>query len=112
MSYKDLVTGLIYEGETLQVLNNFTFLKYTHVRFCNDASATISQRSGGICLLTNKRLLFLSSQLTLGELIVTYIGWEIMCAGGNPLQNQSYFICFILSNFNAITSIFIVFYFH
>ena len=69
MSYKDLLAGLIYEGEIFQALNNFTFMKYTHLQFCDESAlATVSQRSGGICLLTNKRVLFLSSQLAVGEL--------------------------------------------
>ena len=67
MSYKDLLAGLIFEGESFQALNNFTFMNYTNVQFCDDAGTPVSQRSGGICLLTNKRILFLSSQLTVGK---------------------------------------------
>ena len=67
MSYRDLLAGLIYEGESFQVLNNFTFMNYTNVQFCDEAGTPLTQRSGGICLLTNKRILFLSSQLTVGE---------------------------------------------
>ncbi|CAH3173213.1 unnamed protein product [Porites lobata] len=66
MSYRDLLAGLIYEGESFQALNNFTFMNYTNVQFCDDAGIPLTQRSGGICLLTNKRILFLSSQLTVG----------------------------------------------
>lgn len=67
MSYRDLLAGLIYEGEIFQALNNFTFMNYTHLQFCDESGVTVSQRSGGICLLTNKRLLFLSSQLAVGK---------------------------------------------
>lgn len=70
MSYKDLLAGLIYEGEIFQALNHFTFMNYTHLQFCDEYAQTVNQRSGGICLLTNKRLLFLSSQLAVGE-------WEL-----------------------------------
>ncbi|KAK2552405.1 hypothetical protein P5673_026487 [Acropora cervicornis] len=63
MSYKDLLTGLIYEGETIQAMNNFSFLNYTHLRFCDEDRDFLTNRCGGICLLTDKRLLFLSSQL-------------------------------------------------
>ena len=66
MSYKDLLAGLIYEGETFQALNNFTFMNYTNLQFCDESGNTVNQRSGGICLLTNKRILFLSSQLAIG----------------------------------------------
>lgn len=70
MSYKDLLAGLIYEGEIFQALNHFTFMNYKHLQFCDDHAKTVNQRSGGICLLTNKRILFLSSQLAVGE-------WEL-----------------------------------
>ncbi|XP_020630362.1 uncharacterized protein LOC110067378 isoform X2 [Orbicella faveolata] len=66
MSYKDLLAGLIYEGEIFQALNHFTFMTYKHLQFCDEHAKTVNQRSGGICLLTNKRILFLSSQLSLG----------------------------------------------
>lgn len=67
MSYRDLLAGLIYEGEIFQALNNFTFMNYTHLQFMDEHAKTVNQRSGGICLLTNKRVLFLSSQLAVGE---------------------------------------------
>ena len=67
LSYKDLLAGLIYEGEIFQALNNFTFMNYTHLQFCDEHNTPVSHRSGGICILTNKRLLFLSSQLAVGE---------------------------------------------
>lgn len=70
MSYKDLLAGLIYEGEIFQALNHFTFMNYKHLQFCDEHAKTVNQRSGGICLLTNKRILFLSSQLAVGE-------WEL-----------------------------------
>ncbi|XP_068751474.1 uncharacterized protein [Montipora capricornis] len=65
MSYKDLLAGLIYEGETFQSLNNFAFMNYTHLRFCDESGNALSQRSGGICLQTDKRLLLLSAQYTI-----------------------------------------------
>lgn len=67
MTYKELLKGLFHEDETLQTWSNFTFLNYTHLRFCDESDRTTNQRSGGICLLTDKRLLFLSSQLATGE---------------------------------------------
>ena len=67
MSYKDLLAGLIYEGENFQTLNNFTFMNYTCLQFCDESGTLVNQRSGGICLLTNKRILFLSSQLAVGK---------------------------------------------
>ena len=70
MSYKDLLTGLIYEGETIQAMNNFSFLNYTHLRFCDEDRDFLTNRCGGICLLTDKRLLFLSSQLNNGKYLV------------------------------------------
>jgi len=42
-------------------------MTYKHLQFCDEHAKTVNQRSGGICLLTNKRILFLSSQLSLGE---------------------------------------------
>ena len=47
MSYRDLLAGLIYEGESFQALNNFTFMNYTNVQFCDDAGIPLTQRSGG-----------------------------------------------------------------
>ena len=67
MSYKELLAGLTNEGEIFQTLNKFTFMNYTHLRFSDENGTTISQRSGGTCLMTNKRLLFLSSQNSVGE---------------------------------------------
>ena len=67
MSYRDLLAGLIYDGEIFQALDHFTFMNYTHLQFCDENSSPVSQRSGGICLLTNKRILFLSSQLAIGK---------------------------------------------
>lgn len=79
MSYKDLLTGLIYEGETIQAMNNFSFLNYTHLRFCGEDGNFLTKRCGGICLLTDKRLLFLSSQLNNGNYLVSQLKY-------NPLK--------------------------
>ena len=79
MSYKDLLTGLIYEGETIQAMNNFSFLNYTHLRFCGEDGNFLTKRCGGICLLTDKRLLFLSSQLNNGNYLVGQLKY-------NPLK--------------------------
>ena len=70
MSYKELLTGLIYEGETIQAMNNFSFLNYTHLRFCGEDEKSLTNRCGGICLLTDKRLLFLSSHFNNGKYLV------------------------------------------
>ena len=77
MSYRDLLAGLIYEGESFQAMNQFTFMNYTHVQFSDENFKHVSQRSGGICLLTNKRILFLSSQLAVGRLIFSFL--ELHC---------------------------------
>ena len=78
MTYKDLLAGLIYEGEIFQSLNNFTVMNYTHVQFCDEGGNPVSQRSGGICLLTSKRILFLSSQFATGRY---YVGYGNSCHG-------------------------------
>ena len=67
LNYKELSAGLINEGEAIQASNNFSFMKYSYLRFSDVHGNTVSQRSAGICLLTNKRLLFLSSELAAGE---------------------------------------------
>ena len=54
------LTGLIYEEETFQEVNSFKFITYSRLEFCDETGNPQSQRSGGICRLTNKRLLFLS----------------------------------------------------
>ena len=68
MNYKELMAGLINEGEAIQALHNFSsFMNYTYLQFCDERGNIVSQRSAGKCLLTNKRLLFLSLQLTAGK---------------------------------------------
>ena len=62
MSYKDLLAGLIYEGEIFQSSSNFTYMNYTHLQFLDEVAKPVNQRCGGISILTNKRILFLSSQ--------------------------------------------------
>jgi len=62
MSYKDLLAGLIYEGEIFQSSSNFTYMNYTHLQFLDEVANPVNYRCGGICILTNKRILFLSSQ--------------------------------------------------
>lgn len=87
LSYSDLLSGLIYEGEIFQSLNNFTFLNYTHLQFCDEVGNTINQRSGGICLLTNKRILFLSSQFAVGTSLTKW-GDPKKLPGGYSLQTS------------------------
>ncbi|XP_068687861.1 uncharacterized protein [Montipora foliosa] len=87
MTYKDLLAGLIYEGEIFQSLNNFTVMNYTHVQFCDEGGNPLSQRSGGICLLTSKRILFLSSQLSTGTSLVKW-GDPKKLPGGYSLQSS------------------------
>ena len=60
LGYENLLTGLIYEEETFQEVNSFKFITYSRLEFCDERGKPQSQRSGGICRLTNKRLLFLS----------------------------------------------------
>ena len=67
MSYKDLLTGLIYEGEIFQTSGNFSYMNYTHLQFLDEVANPVNQRCGGICILTNKRILFLSSQRSTGR---------------------------------------------
>lgn len=47
-------------------------MNYTNLQFCDESGNTVNQRSGGICLLTNKRILFLSSQLAIGTSLVQW----------------------------------------
>lgn len=63
MSYNELLLGLMYEGETFQGYNQFSHLLYSHLVFANEHNATTSQKTAGVCLITNQRLLLLSSQL-------------------------------------------------
>ncbi|XP_068708598.1 uncharacterized protein [Montipora foliosa] len=85
MSYKDLLAGLTYEGESFQSWNNFTVMNYTHLRFCDENGNTLSQRSGGICLQTNKRLLFVSAQYTNAASLTSW-GDPRKLPGGYTLQ--------------------------
>ncbi|PFX27434.1 uncharacterized protein LOC111327567 isoform X1 [Stylophora pistillata] len=87
MSYKDLLAGLIYEGEMFQAMNQFTFMNYTYLQFCDENAHPISKRSGGICLLTNKRVLFLSSQLAVGTTLVEW-GDAKKLPGGYSVQTS------------------------
>ncbi|XP_078344884.1 uncharacterized protein LOC144630392 isoform X2 [Oculina patagonica] len=87
MSYKDLLAGLIYEGEIFQALNHFTFMNYTHLQFCDEQAHIVSQRSGGICLMTNKRILFLSSQLAVGTSLIQW-GDPKKLPGGYSVQSS------------------------
>ncbi|XP_058942477.2 uncharacterized protein [Pocillopora verrucosa] len=87
MSYRDLLAGLIYEGESFQALNQFTFMNYTHVQFSDENFKHVSQRSGGICLLTNKRILFLSSQLAVGTSLIEW-GNAKKLPGGYSIQTS------------------------
>jgi len=87
MSYKELLAGLTYEGEIFQTLNKFTFMNYTHLRFSDESGTTISQRSGGTCLMTNKRLLFLSSQNSVGTSLAQW-GDPKKLPGGYTLQSS------------------------
>ena len=66
MRYKDLLAGLIHKDESFEALNSFKFLKYINLQFCDDTGTILSQRYGGICLVTSRRILFLSSQVTVG----------------------------------------------
>ncbi|KAK3732812.1 hypothetical protein QZH41_017718 [Actinostola sp. cb2023] len=64
MSYAELLGGLLYSGETVIQYNQFQHLQFSSLIMSDECNATISQRPGGICLLTDKRLLLLSSQVT------------------------------------------------
>ena len=64
MSYKDLLSGLIYEGEIFQTSSNFTYMNYSRLQLLDEVAKPVNQRCGGICILTNKRILFLSTKET------------------------------------------------
>jgi hypothetical protein len=63
MSYSEMLGGLLYKGERVVQYNQFKFLQYNHIVLADENNAPSSQKHGGICLLTDKRLLLLSSQL-------------------------------------------------
>ena len=67
MGYRDLLIGLMYEGEVLQTHNQFSHLTYSHLVYANESNVTECTKPGGIGLITNKRLLLLSSQRQMGR---------------------------------------------
>lgn len=64
MSYSELLSGLLHKGETVLQYNSYQHLQYSNITLCDQSNNTVSQRPAGICLLSNKRLLILSSQVT------------------------------------------------
>lgn len=87
MSYKDLLTGLIYEGEIFQTSGNFSYMNYTHLQFLDEVAKPVNQRCGGICILTNKRILFLSSQRSTGTSLSAW-GDPKALPGGYTLKSS------------------------
>ncbi|KAK2558184.1 hypothetical protein P5673_019299 [Acropora cervicornis] len=87
MSYKDLLTGLIYEGEIFQTSGNFSYMNYAHLQFLDEVAQPVNQRCGGICILTNKRILFLSSQRSTGTSLSAW-GDPKTLPGGYTLKSS------------------------
>lgn len=64
MSYAELLNGLLHKDERVVQYNQFQHLPFSHVIMGDVSNTTLAQRPAGICLLTDKRLLLLSSQVT------------------------------------------------
>lgn len=63
LSYSEMLSGLLYKGERVVQHNQFQFLQYNNIVLCDESNNHISQKPGGICLLTDKRILLMSSQM-------------------------------------------------
>ncbi|XP_074650521.1 uncharacterized protein LOC141905532 [Tubulanus polymorphus] len=63
MTYETLLNGLLFQGEG--VLNNFQYLYYTHVEFLSENGTEAgSPLLNGRALLTDRRLLLMSAEIT------------------------------------------------
>ena len=60
MEYEDFVKGLIYNGES--TVSHSPHLQYNSLVILDENGEAIQSKIGGIAMLTDKRLLFLSSQ--------------------------------------------------
>ncbi|EDO43575.1 predicted protein [Nematostella vectensis] len=62
MSYSELLQGLLYQGEKLGQYGTFKALQFSYLTISDENNVTMTTRPSGVCMLTDKRLLFLSSQ--------------------------------------------------
>ena len=60
MTYDELVTGLIYNDE--QIISRAPHLQYASLSIYDESFNLKTSRTGGVAILTDKRMLFLSSQ--------------------------------------------------
>ena len=60
MSYEDLIHGLIYNGET--IISYPPHLQYMSMTVTDENGSVVDTKVGGVAMLTDKRLLLLSSQ--------------------------------------------------
>lgn len=71
MTYNELLIGLMYSDE--RILSRDPHLQYTSLSFYDECFNLKQSKTGGVAVITDKRMLFLSSQyarskLSLGKL--------------------------------------------
>lgn len=105
LSYQQLLEGLKYDGEYLLQHGQFNYLLYTSIVLSDENNQTVSTRTGGVALLTDRRLLLMSSQFN-SNMTLEQCGDPKKLPGGYKLQlgcqDCTYYLPIGLRNFKSV----------